>query len=99
MSDSQNLHNSDAKESLEQDIIQECLRQARLSFNLALVAIASNTFISLISIGLLLAGQVSQGTATTVGGLASTLVSVQFLRLAKNAGDRLYQLSNPHVAL
>ena len=94
MSSSQNLNNSDANESLEQDIIEECLRQARLSFNMALVAIASNTFITLISIGLLLGGQVSEGTATTIGGLASTVVSVQFLRLAKNAGDRLYQLSN-----
>ena len=94
MSSSQNLNNSDANESLEQDIIEECLRQARLSFNMALVAIASNTFITLISIGLLLGGQVSEGTATTIGGLASTVVSVQFLKLAKNAGDRLYQLSN-----
>lgn len=71
---------------MELSIAQERLRQARLSFNLALMATAISACISLVGAGLLLSGKVPEGTVTTTGGLASSIRCVQ---LAKDANDRL----------
>lgn len=71
---------------IEWSITQERLRQARLSFNLALTATAMCFFISLIGGGLLLSDKVSSGTITSAVGLVS---SVGCLKLAKDANDRL----------
>ncbi|MBD2180150.1 hypothetical protein H6S82_05655 [Planktothrix sp. FACHB-1355] len=74
-------------------ILQERLRQARLSFNLALGLIAISTTISIFGIGLLLKGQISQVTATTAGGLAANVVSVCVLKLTRDANDRLDKMA------
>ena len=71
-------------------IIQERLRQARCSFNLALVATAVSTFISLVGAGLLLTGKVNEGAVTAAGGMAA---SVRCVHLAKDANDRLDKLT------
>ncbi len=71
---------------IEWSIAQERLRQARLSFNLALTATGMCFFISLIGGGLLLSDKVSSGTITSAVGLVS---SVGCLKLAKDANDRL----------
>ncbi len=72
--------------SIEWIITQERLRQAGLSFNLALIASAISFFISLIGGGLLLSGKVPSGTVTTALGLVS---SAGCLKFAKDANDRL----------
>ena len=71
---------------MELSIAQERLRQARLSFNLALIATAISACVSLTGAGLLLSGKVSEGAVTTTGGLA---FSVRCVRLAKYTNDRL----------
>lgn len=80
---------SELEQVTEQDLRRELLRQARLSFNSALVLIAASSLISIIGVGLLLSGQTSRGTAATAGGLASKAVSVRLLKLAKDSSDRL----------
>ena len=75
-------HNS----NIEEQIHQERLRQARLSFNLALTATAISFFITLIGGGLLLSGKTPSGTITSAVGLVS---SAGCLKLAKDANDRL----------
>jgi hypothetical protein len=72
--------------SIEVSIAQERLRQARYSFNLALVATALSAFISLVGAGLLLSGKVPEGTVTAAGGMAA---SVRCIQLAKDTNDRL----------
>ena len=72
--------------NIEWSIAQERLRQARLSFNLALSATAMCFSLSLIGGGLLLSGKASSGTITSTVGLVS---SVGCLKLAKDANDRL----------
>lgn len=75
--------------SIEEQISQERLRQARLSFNLALTATAIGLIgfsISLIGGGLLLSGKASAGTIISAVGLVS---SMECLKLAKDANDRL----------
>lgn len=67
-------------------IVQERLRQARYSFNLALISTALSACISLVGAGLLLSSKVPEGTVTAVGGMAA---SVRCLQLAKDANDRL----------
>ena len=72
---------------IEWSITQERLRQARLSFNLALTATGMCFFISLIGgARLLLSDKVSSGTITSAVGLVS---SMRCLKLAKDANDRL----------
>ena len=84
---------ADACHEMERDIIMERLRQARLSFNIALLLTTVSTMISLVGIGLLFSGKVSEGTVTTAGGLTSEIVSVRFLKLTKEANDRLDRMA------
>lgn len=77
--------------SIEWSIAQERLRQARLSFNLALAATAVSFFISLIGGGLLLSGKISSGTVTSAVGLVS---SAGCLKFGKDANDRLDKILN-----
>ena len=72
--------------SIEWSIAQERLRQARLSFNLALTVTAISFSISLIGGGLLLSNKIPSGTITTAVGLVS---SAGCLKFAKDANDRL----------
>ena len=72
--------------SIEESIAQEYLRQASLSFNLALTATAISFFISLIGGGLLLSGKITSGTITSAIGLVSSTECVKF---AKETNDRL----------
>ncbi|MDJ0718150.1 MAG: hypothetical protein QNJ54_28645 [Prochloraceae cyanobacterium] len=69
--------------AVKEKILEERLRQARSSSNLALVVIALSFFVSL---GLLLSGRFGEGTISTIGGLVSSLKCLQF---ASEANDRL----------
>jgi hypothetical protein len=76
----------DDKDSMERAIILERIRQAHHSFNLALAATTTSFLISIVGAGLLFANKVPEGGAATAGGLLS---SVGFIKLAKDANDRL----------
>ncbi len=80
------LKTPNSKSAIELSIAQERLRQARYSFNLALVATALSAGISLIGYGLLLSGKVPEGAVTATGGMAA---SVRCIQLAKDTNDRL----------
>ena len=78
---------------LNVDIAQEGLRQAKESFNLSKLSFklvfmmtAASGLVSFAGVGLLLTERVSEGTATTAGGIASGLC---FSQMAKDAKDRL----------
>lgn len=71
---------------IELNIAQERLRQARYSFNLALVTTTACFFISLVGAGLLLSSKVPEGTVIAAGGLVS---SIRCIQLAKDTNDRL----------
>lgn len=71
---------------VEFNIAQERLRQARCSFNLALIATALSACISLVGGGLMLSGKVPEGSVTAAGGMAA---SVRCIQLAKDSNDRL----------
>ncbi|MCC5619667.1 hypothetical protein LC605_32480 [Nostoc sp. CHAB 5836] len=71
---------------IELYIAQERLRQARYSFNLALIATALSACISLLGAGLLLSGKVPEASVTAAGGMAA---SVRCIQLAKDSNDRL----------
>ena len=78
--------NSQPHSNIELSIAQERLRQARYSFNVAMIAVTFSFCISLTGAGLLLSGKVPEGTITSTGGLASGVQCIQF---AKDANDRL----------
>jgi hypothetical protein len=79
---------------MDQEVMEERLRQARLSFNLTLVLTAVSAAISVVGVGLLFAGKVPEGSVTTAGGLSSNLVSVRLLRLTKETNDRLDKMAH-----
>ncbi|MEP0873694.1 hypothetical protein NDA01_28580, partial [Trichocoleus desertorum AS-A10] len=82
-----NLIPSSKNQTLIEDaIIQERLRQAKYSFNLALIATAISACVGLVGFGFLLSSKFSEGTVTTAGGLVSSACCVRF---AKDANDRL----------
>jgi hypothetical protein len=68
---------------------QERLRQARVSFNLALIATAASAGISFTGVALLFTGNMPAGGTTTAGGITFSTVSARWLKLAKDANDRL----------
>ena len=74
---------------MELSIVQERIRQARLSFNLSLTTTTIAAFISLIGAGLLLSGKLPEGSVTAAGGAVSGACCIRF---AKDANDRLDQL-------
>lgn len=74
---------------LEHEIVQERIRQARYSFNLALVATGVSACVGLAGAGLLLSGKLSEGAVTAAGGLASSACCIRF---GKDANDRLDQI-------
>ncbi|MGD1806492.1 TRADD-N-associated membrane domain-containing protein [Dapis sp. BLCC M126] len=79
--------------TMEQLVIKERLRQARLSFNIALSLTIISAIISVTGVGLLLSGKTSEGTATTAGGLASKIVSVGLLKMTKDTNERLDKIA------
>jgi hypothetical protein len=81
--DTNNLHPSHS------NILKELLRQARWSFNFAILMMTASSIISIAGIILLLSGNVKEGTVTAAGGLASYIVPANCLRLAEKANDRL----------
>ena len=82
---------TDLYSAVEFRIVQERLRQAHHSFNLALGMTAACAFISLVGVGLLLSGEAAEGTATAAVGIAS---SVRCLQLAKDANNRLDKMAS-----
>jgi hypothetical protein len=71
---------------MEFRIAMERLRQARYSFNLALITTAISACVGLVGAGLLLSDKLPEGTVTAAGGLASSACCIRF---AKDANDRL----------
>lgn len=71
---------------IELIIVKERLRQARYSFNLALIATGISACVGLAGAGLLLSGKLSEGAVTAAGGFASSACCIRF---AKDANDRL----------
>ncbi len=70
-------------------IYQERLRQAQMSFNLAYGITAASAVVSFIGVLLLSSGNVSVGIPTTASGATSGTISAVWLKLAKDANDRL----------
>jgi hypothetical protein len=67
---------------------QERLRQARQSFNLSLVVLATAAIFGFTGIGLLWAGKTTESSVAATGSLLSSFCGLS-LKLAKDAGNRL----------
>jgi hypothetical protein len=72
--------------SIEQAIYRERLRQARYTFNTALVSSATFAVISTAGSIMLMLGMASQGALMASTGMVGTM---ECMRLAKDANDRL----------
>ena len=77
---------SKKQNSVEAVVLQERVRQAKYSFNLALIATAVSACVGLAGAGLLLSGKLPEGAVAAAGGLVSSTCCIRF---AKDANDRL----------
>lgn len=84
---------SDDYPEMERDVIQERLRQAKFSFNATLGLAIVSASISIVGIGMLFSGKVTEGSVATAGGLTSNIVSVGLLKFTKETNDRLDRLA------
>jgi len=73
------------------EVQQERVRQARISFNLALVTTAAGALGILVGVVLGFVGKPQLGTVATVGG---TTISVCCHKFSKDANDRLDKLAS-----
>ena len=81
---------SNSSNSFQIVVLEECLRQSKLTFNLAFFATALSLGIGITGAILLFSGRISAGTATTATGILSTSFCTQ---LAKSTSERLKELS------
>ena len=79
---------------MELTVAYERLRQARLSFNLAFANTAISACIGLIGAGLLLYGNLTEGTVTAAGGLVSSACCIQFCKDANDQLDKVLEELN-----
>jgi hypothetical protein len=84
---------SDDYPEMERDVMQERLRQAKSSFDVTLWLKIVSASISILGIGLLFSGKVTEGSVATAGGLASNIVSAGLLKFTKETNDRLDRLA------
>jgi hypothetical protein len=82
-------NNDEATQEMEQKIIEELLRQARLTFNLALSVTAASAIMTLSGVGLLYLNKVPEASLTTGAGILASISSVQF---AKDAKEELCEM-------
>ncbi len=82
---------------LEKEVIEELLRQTRLTFNLALVVSAVSSMITLSGVGLLYSNKITAASLTTGVGVLATASSLQFAKQAKgDLKDITSCLENKH---
>ncbi|MBW4626838.1 MAG: hypothetical protein KME49_15385 [Brasilonema octagenarum HA4186-MV1] len=82
-------NNNEAAQEMKKNIIQELLRQARLTFNLALGVTAASAMMTLSGVGLVYLNKVPEASLTTAAGILGSIGSVQF---AKDAKEELCEM-------
>ncbi|MEB3293727.1 MAG: hypothetical protein VKJ24_11260 [Synechococcales bacterium] len=75
--------------SIQMEILQENLRQTRLTFNIFAVAISLSLGVSISGAALLLTGNVSQGLVSAAGLLSTGFCT----KVAKDANSKLDRLN------
>ncbi|MBD2207659.1 hypothetical protein H6G33_35470 [Calothrix sp. FACHB-1219] len=68
---------------VKKEFMQELLRQAKLTFNLALSVTAASAMMTLGGVGLLYFNKVSEASLTAGGGALATITSIQFAKQTK----------------
>jgi hypothetical protein len=86
MTDQHNIQPAPESNPYLAKIVDERLRQARRSFDFALIATSLSFAISLIGAGYLINNKASEGAVTTAVGLVT---SVRYMQIAKDANNRL----------
>jgi hypothetical protein len=80
---------------LEAAILTERLRQARYSFNMAIVNLTICGIAELCSLGLVLNGKIPEGSIVSAGAVAPITV---FIQLVKDSNRRLDEILDSHQA-
>jgi hypothetical protein len=73
------------------DCVRQSLRQSRISFNLTLTLMGVNTLVTVMGVGLLLLGNLPEGTLITTVGLFSNIVT-DSRQLGKDSNQNLNRM-------
>ena len=74
---------------MKNEIRKELLRQAKLTFNVALFVSAASAMITLFGVGLIYLNKFSEASLTASGGAIATITT---LNMAKEAKDELREI-------
>ncbi len=80
-------------ETMEQMVIKERLRQARLSFNIAIILTIISAATTLTGLGLFFFEKIDDAKLITSGGIASQIVSVGLLKINQESNKRLDKIA------
>ncbi|HYW19380.1 MAG TPA: hypothetical protein VE956_08715 [Nodularia sp. (in: cyanobacteria)] len=81
--------NDPKNNDMKKELMQELLRQAKLTFNLALSVTAAAAIMTLTGVGLLYFSKVSEASLTAGAGALATITSLQ---LSKQANEELLKM-------
>ncbi|WP_392476239.1 hypothetical protein [Nostoc sp. C110] len=82
-------NDQEVTQEMKQKIIDELIRQAQLTFNLALGVTTASAIIALLGVGLFYLDKMPEASLTTGAGIMASIGSVQF---AKDAREELQEV-------
>ncbi|MEA5550669.1 hypothetical protein VB713_06710 [Anabaena cylindrica UHCC 0172] len=81
--------NQEIKKEMKDKIVEEYIRQAQLTFNLALGVTTASAIMTLLGVGLLYVDKMPEASLTAGTGIIASIGSVQF---AKDAREELQEI-------
>ncbi|MEG4487452.1 TRADD-N-associated membrane domain-containing protein [Microcoleus sp. D2_18a_B4] len=77
---------------IAEEILEEWLRQARQSYNVALTVIGTSAILAFVGVGLVYVNQVREGAITTAAGGVTTVAATRFANQKKKELQEMMEL-------
>ena len=85
-------HPDEDYSDIAEEILQEWLRQARQSHNVALTVIATSAILAFAGVGLVYSNKVQEGAITTTAGGVTTVAATRFANQKKKELQQMMEL-------
>jgi hypothetical protein len=87
-----NSHPDEDYSDIAEEILQEWLRQARQSHNVALTVIVTSAILAFAGVGLVYSNKVQEGAITTTAGGVTTVAATRFANQKKKELQQMMEL-------
>ena len=87
-----NSHPDEDYSDITEEILEEWLRQARQSHNVALTVIGTSAILAFVGVGLVYANKVQEGAVTTAAGGVTTVAATRFANQKKKELQQMMEL-------